>query len=114
PEAALAIGEIGYAGYALPIHILDLVGLIQPDVARFRLNAEKLRPHESGLPEVLAHYRPDFVALETHLIPAAPLVRNAFFTENYTRIKDFSASTGRSLTLFSRRSRNETNMPSLD
>jgi len=103
PGASLAIGEIGYAGYALPIRILDLVGLVHPEVARLRASAAKTHPEEAGLPEVLAHFKPDFVAIETHLINSSPLPKNAYFKEHYRRLQEFASQTGRSLTLFAAR-----------
>lgn len=105
PGATLAVGEIGYAGYALNLRILDLVGLIQPEVARYRMAAAKAHPEEAGLPEVIARYHPDFVALETYLLESAPLARNPYFVGTYTRFREFKSSTGRAITLFKRQTR---------
>jgi hypothetical protein len=100
PGATIAIGEIGYVAYGLPVRVLDMVGLVQPEVARYRLAAAKSHPEEAGLPEVIARFKPDFVALETHLLDSSPLVRNPYFAETYRRARDFRSRTGRSMTLF--------------
>jgi hypothetical protein len=65
-----------------------------------RASAAKTHPEEAGLPEVLAHFKPDFVVIETHLIDSSPLPQNAYFKEHYHRLQEFASQTGRSLTLF--------------
>lgn len=61
-EAVLAVNDVGAFKYLLPNRLIDLVGLITPEVTRRRLQASaEGRSFGGVLVELLEERRPDFI-----------------------------------------------------
>lgn len=87
PGAAVAVGEIGYIGYYSGAKIVDLVGLVQPEVLKIR--------ESSGLVGVFEHYRPDLLIFETQEggKPAgSEFAKSELFQKEYRAAKTWSVT----------------------
>ncbi|MGH8104663.1 MAG: hypothetical protein ACREJQ_09100, partial [bacterium] len=104
PGATVALGEIGYVGYYSNARIVDLVGLVQPDVLKVRMSG--------GLVGILERYQPDLLIFETRSggNPAgSEFAKSPLFRARYKAVRTWSVeplptpgATIRELTVFER------------
>jgi hypothetical protein len=70
PEAVLAVNDVGAIKYFLPNRILDLAGIIDPEVPRYMDEASKQgRNYQEGVLRFLAETRPDYMVIFPYWFP---------------------------------------------
>ncbi|NLV43882.1 MAG: hypothetical protein GXY07_05210 [Candidatus Hydrogenedentes bacterium] len=78
PGSSVSIGEIGYIGYFTDNKIVDLVGLVSPEVVPFLAKGDTV----GGF----MMYKPDYHILIEGCPFSEPILKHPFFIENYTQV----------------------------
>jgi hypothetical protein len=95
PDADVAMLEIGIVGYYSRRTIVDMCGLVTPDVADHVAAGDLTWSVRSTLPDFVLLHQPPWT-------PETPLAEAGWFRSTYTPVKQFPASEPYGMTLFKR------------
>lgn len=94
PRSNLAAAEIGAVGYYSGMKIIDLAGLVTPDVAEDLASGDRTA--------WLYRYHPDFVLLQGLWIFEDPVEELSYFARGYEKIRSWPRGDGLDVRLFRR------------
>jgi hypothetical protein len=102
PEALLAVNDIGALKYFLPNPMVDLAGIVNPEIQKALQGAmERKTPWQDEMREILAEHRPDYLIVFPEWFPGLLSPESGFVPEYVLENPDNRTMGGSRLVAFS-------------